>query len=191
MRVSTKEIAIFGMLGAMMYASKLIMEIAPNIHLIGVFVVAMTLVYKKKALYPIYIFVIMTGLFSGFAMWWIPYLYIWAVLWAAVMLFPKKLKEMAANHGKLVALTGKEIRKLSLVCMIICSLHGFLYGILYAPAQAIIFGLSFEGMIAWIVAGIPFDIVHGISNFFCGMLIVPIIKVLNTAEKYTGRTDWN
>jgi len=41
------------------------------------------------------------------------------------------------------------------------------------------FGLDFQGMIAWIIAGIPFDITHGISNFFCGMLIVPIIKVLN------------
>ena len=51
------------------------------------------------------------------------------------------------------------------------------------PARALLFGLDFKGMIAWIVAGFPFDITHGISNFFCGILIVPIIKVLQYADK--------
>ena len=40
------------MLGAVMYASKVIMEIAPNIHLLGTFIVAFTVVYRRKALYP-------------------------------------------------------------------------------------------------------------------------------------------
>ena len=50
MKPSVKEIAIFGMLGALMYASKAIMELLPNIHLIGVFVIGTTVVYSKKAL---------------------------------------------------------------------------------------------------------------------------------------------
>ena len=45
------------MLGALMYASKVAMEVLPNVHLLGVFVVAMTVVYRKKALYPIYTYV--------------------------------------------------------------------------------------------------------------------------------------
>ena len=81
MKLTVRETAIFAMLGTLMYASKMIMEIAPNIHLIGVFTIAFTVVYRKKALYPVYIFVLLTGLFSGFASWWIPYLYIWTVLW--------------------------------------------------------------------------------------------------------------
>ena len=36
------------MLGAIMYASKLLMEFAPNIHLLGVFTIAFTVVYRKK-----------------------------------------------------------------------------------------------------------------------------------------------
>ena len=86
-----REIAIFGMLGTVMYASKMIMEMFPNIHLIGVFTVAFTVVYRKKALYPIYTYVILNGIFCGFATWWIPYLYVWTVLWGAVMLLPKRL----------------------------------------------------------------------------------------------------
>lgn len=155
------------MLGALMYVSKMLMEIAPNVHLLGTFVVAFTIVYRKKALYPIYTYVLLNGIFAGFATWWIPYLYIWTILWGMVMLLPKNMP--------------KKIRPL--VYMVVCSAHGFLFGTLYAPAQALLFGLNFEGMVAWIIAGFPWDCVHGISNFFCGMLILPIVKVLRMAEQ--------
>ena len=169
MKLNVKELVIFAMLGALMYASKLIMEMAPNIHLIGVFIVAFTVVYRKKALYPIYIFVFLTGLLNGFNVWWVPYLYIWTVLWAAVMLLPRQMP--------------KKIEPI--VYMVVCALHGFLYGVIYAPAQALLFGLNFERTIAWIAAGFPFDITHGISNFLCGTLILPIIRVLHRAEQHT------
>ena len=167
MKLTAKETAIFAMLGAVMYASKIIMDMAPNIHLIGVFVIAITVVYRKKALYPIYIFVLLTGLLNGFSAWWVPYTYIWTVLWAVVMLLPKRIPKKAAP----------------LIYMIICALHGFGYGILYAPAQALMFGLSFKGMISWIITGLPFDMIHGVSNFFCGMLVMPIVSTLRLAER--------
>ena len=132
MKLNIKETAVFALLGALMYATKIIMEILPNVHLLGVFIVAITAVYRKKALYPIYIYVFINGLFSGFAMWWIPYLYIWTVLWGAVMLLPKNIPERARP----------------IVYMTVCALHGFLFGTLYAPAQALLFGLDFKGMIA-------------------------------------------
>ena len=69
------------------------------------------------------------------------------------------------------------------VYMLVCSAHGFLFGVLYAPAQALMFGLNFDGMIAWIVAGFPFDCIHGVSNFFTGILIVPIASVLKRAKQ--------
>ena len=161
-KINPKEIAIFGMLGAVMYASKVIMDVMPNIHLISIFVVAITVVYRKKALYPLYIFVVLTGLLNGFGIWWIPYLYIWTVLWAATMLLPKNMSP----------------KKAVIVYMLICSAHGFLYGVLYAPFQAIAFGLSLEGTISWIAAGLPFDAIHGVSNFFLGALILPLSKLL-------------
>ena len=166
MKLTVREMAIFGMLGALMYASKMLMEVAPNIHLLGVFTIALTVVYRKKALYPIYIFILITGIFNGFATWWIPYLYLWAVLWGVTMLLPKKMP--------------KKIR--SIIYMLVNAGHGFLYGTLYAPAQAILFGLSFDGMIAWIISGLPFDMIHGVSNFFCGILIVPVVSILFRLE---------
>ena len=166
MKLTTREITIFAMLGAVMYASKLLMEVAPNIHLLGVFTIAFTVVYRKKALYPIYIYVILNGIFSGFAAWWVPYLYVWTVLWGVVMLLPEPLP--------------KKLRPF--VYMTVCAAHGFLFGTLYAPAQAILFGMSFHGMVSWIIAGLPFDLIHGVSNFFCGILIMPIASALKFAE---------
>lgn len=171
MKLTTKEIAVFGMLGAVMYVSKIIMELIPNVHLLGVFTIAFTVVYRKKALYPIYTYVILNGVFCGFAVWWIPHLYLWTILWGGVMLLPRNMP--------------KKIQPI--VYMVICSAHGFLFGTLYAPLQAIIYGLSFEGMIAWIIAGLPWDCIHGVSNFFCGVLIVPIISTLRLAEWNTEK----
>lgn len=167
MRLTVKEIAVFGMLGALMYASKVIMEAAPNVHLLGVFTIAITVVYRKKALYPIYIFVLLSGVFGGFSTWWIPYLYLWTVLWGVTMLLPQKLP--------------KAVRPV--VYMIVNACHGFLFGTLYAPSQALIFGLDFDATIAWIIAGLPWDFIHGVSNFFCGILIVPIISALRRLER--------
>ena len=166
-KLTIREMAVFAMLGALMYASKMIMEVAPNVHLLGVFTIAFTVVYRKKALYPIYTYVLLNGIFCGFATWWIPYLYLWAVLWGATMLLPKRIPE--------------KLRPL--VYMLLCAAHGFLFGTLYAPAQALLYGLSFQKMIAWIITGLPWDFVHGVSNFFCGILIVPIVKILTFLEK--------
>ena len=168
MKPTTRELVIFSMLGAVMYASKVIMEFAPNIHLIGVFTIAFTVVYRKKALYPIYVYVFLTGMFNGFAAWLVPYLYLWTVLWGAVMLLPANMP--------------RKVRPV--IYMIVCAAHGFLYGTLYAPAQALLYGLSFQKMIAWIIAGLPFDCIHGVSNFFCGILIMPVISILRLAERH-------
>ena len=98
MKLTVREMAVFSMLGALMFASKMLMEVAPNIHLLGVFTIAFTVVYRAKALYPIYIYVLLNGIFAGFGTWWIPYLYIWAVLWGITMLLPKKNKLKASLY---------------------------------------------------------------------------------------------
>ena len=171
-KLSVAELTIFAMLGALMYCSKVIMEWAPNIHLLGMFVMVFTLVYRRKALIPLYIFVFMIGLFNGFSIWWIPYLYIWTILWGITMLLPQKMS----------------IKVKTIVYPLICSLHGFAYGTLYAPAQALMFGFNLEQTIAWIVSGLPFDMIHGISNFAVGFMILPLVNLLNKLNKQLHRS---
>ena len=167
MKLKIREIVIFGVIGALMFAIKLAMEPFPNIHLVGVIIVAITVVYRAKALYPLYLFVFLFGLYYVFRMWWLPYLYICTILLGAVMLLPKNIPKKVEPY----------------VYMTVCSLHGFLYGVLYAPSQALLMGFSFEQTLAWIAAGFAFDITHGISHFVCGILIMPIIKALKIADK--------
>lgn len=158
---------LFAMFGALMFCSKLIMEFLPNLHLLGMFTMLLTVVYRSRALIPIYIYVILNGLYSGFNLWWIPYTYIWAVLWGAAMLLPRKMSDKTA----------------SVVYPIVCCLHGLFFGVLYAPCQALMFGMDFKQMLVWIGAGFYFDLIHGISNFAMGLLILPLSKLLLKLEK--------
>lgn len=165
--LTVKEIAVFAMLGALMLSSKKLMEVLPNVHLIGMLTVTFTLVYRRKALIPLYIYILLDGLFSGFGVWWIPYLYIWAILWAVTMALPKNMPKKAQF----------------IVYPIVCGLHGLLFGTLYAPAWAIISGLSLKEMWAWIVAGLPYDGIHAVSNFAFGLIIPPLVNTIRKAEK--------
>ena len=150
------------MLGTLMFCSKMIMELLPNIHLIGMFVMVCTIVFRVKALVPIYVFVALTGLYAGFAPWWVPYVYIWTVLWGMTMLIPKRLSPKWA----------------CVVYPAVCALHGFAYGTLYAPAQALLYGFDLNQTLAWILSGIPFDVTHGISNIFTGALVLPFSRLV-------------
>ena len=161
------EICVFSMLGALMFCSKIIMEMLPNIHLLGMFVVTFTVVYRAKALIPIYIYVFLNGLYAGFNLWWIPYLYLWTVLWAITMLIPKKMPPKIAP----------------VVYILVCGLHGLSYGSLYAIFQAFAFNLNFEQTIAWIIAGFPWDITHCIGNILAGLLIYPLSIALSKFEE--------
>ena len=164
-----RDICVFAMLGALMFASKKIMEVLPNIHLLGLLTVTYTLVYRKRALVPIYLYVMLEGLFSGFNFWWLPYTYIWTLLWATTMILPRNMP--------------KKLKYI--VYSMICALHGFAFGTLYAPAQALMFGLNFKQTVAWIIAGLPYDMIHGFSNLGLGLLAVPLAELL---EKLSHRS---
>jgi len=42
--------------------------------------------------------------------------------------------------------------------------------------------MGFKATIAWIIAGLPWDAIHGVSNLVCGLLIMPIVKILTYLE---------
>ena len=162
-----RQLIVFAMLAAFMFISKLILEFLPNVHLLGALTVTYTVVYRKKALIPIYLFVFLIGLYNGFDLWWIPYLYLWTVLWAMTMILPKKMSPKIAP----------------IMYVLVCGLHGLAYGSLYAVFQAFAFNLNFEQTIAWIIAGFPWDITHCIGNILAGLLIYPLTKSLSKFEE--------
>ena len=161
-RRALRDMIVFAMFGAMMFISKVLMEGLPNIHALALFVVMLTRVYRSRALIPIYIYVLLNGLYGGFSLWWMPYLYIWTILWGVAMLLPRKMPDWLAT----------------IVYPIICALHGLVFGLLYAPGQAIMYGFNLEQTLAWVAAGLPFDIIHAVGNFALGFLVLPLSRLL-------------
>ncbi len=165
--MTVRELVMFAMFGPLMLVSKIIMEALPNIHLLGMFTIVFTVVFRWKALIPIYIYVFLNGLIAGFNVWWFPYLYIWTILWGMTMILPKRMP-----------------RKVQCVVYpIVCGLHGFAFGALYAPAHAIMFNFDLDQTLVWITAGLPFDAIHGVSNVCAGLLIVPMTELLRKLLK--------
>ena len=166
-RLDLRHLIIFAMLGTIMFVSKQVLEGLPNVELVSTLTMVYTLVYRRQALIPIYLFVFLEGLLAGFGLWWYPYLYLWAVLWAVTMLLPRRLP------------IGVQIP----VYAGVCGLFGLAYGSLYAPYQALVFlGGDLKKTLTWIAAGFPWDVTHALGNLALGTLIVPLAKLLRRLE---------
>jgi energy-coupling factor transport system substrate-specific component len=166
---NVRDLTVFAMLGAIMAMSRVATDLLPpNVHVLGLFIAAITLTYRRRALVPLYVFIMLDGVIRGFTVWWIPYLYVWLPLWGAFMIAGKINIPRKAQAP---------------VYMVLCALHGLSFGTLYAPANAFFFRLSFQGMLAWIIAGIPFDIMHAVGNFAAATLILPLTALLRKLDK--------
>ena len=166
-RLDLRHVIIFAMLGTLMFTSKQVMEVMPNVHMLGMLTMAYTLVYRRYALIPIYIFIFLEGLLAGFGLWWYPYLYLWAVLWGATMLLPRRMP----------------VELQIPVYMAVCGLHGLCYGTLYAPYQCYVFlGGDWSKAVKWVALGFPWDVIHALGNLAMGTLIVPVAELLRKLE---------
>ncbi len=179
MKLSAKEITVFGIFAALMYVAQVVMSFIPNVHLTGVFIITLSVLWRWKALWPVMTYVLINGIFNGFAIWWLPYIYIWPLLVAVTSIYMTHEYIKSSLHPK----SFNEKRMFfNLVC--INAAHGFLYGTLYALAYGPIMRMDFSEIIAWIVAGLPYDAIHGCSNFILGFLILPLCKATVAASGY-------
>ena len=162
-----RHLVIFTMLGALLFLSKQVLEFLPNVELVSSLVMVYTLVYRRRALLPILLFILMEGVLWGFSSWWVPYLWLWPILWAMTMALPKRMPSWLC----IPVYAG------------LCALFGLLYGSLYAPWQAALYlGWDLKKTLAWIVAGLPWDIVHAVGNLALGTLILPLRELLQSLE---------
>lgn len=163
-----EELILFALFGAMMYLSALI-DIVPNVHPLALFIAAFTVVYRFKALIPLYVYVFLEGVYGGFNLWWYPYLYIWTVLWLLIMLIPRNIPEWAAG----IAIT------------VLSGLHGMGFGLLYMPYQCFVFFKgNWDFAYIWLLNGLPFDAMHAIGNLASSLLAIPLILILCKIGKY-------
>lgn len=164
------EFILLTIFGVLMFTTKLVMAVLPNVHLIGMFIMVFTIAFRSKALIPIYIYVLLEGIVYGFGTWWISYMYVWAILWGLTMLLPRRIPAKIA----------------CVIYPVICSLHGLAFGALCAPSHAIMLGFTPAQTLTWIAMGFPFDVTHAIGNFCFGLLILPLSVILMKLKKKSG-----
>ena len=166
----TLYLVLGALFGALLFVSQIIAASLPNIELVSLFIIVWTRVYRYGALPGIGVFILLQGLYYGFGIWWISYLYIWFILWGAVMLIP---------DGKTVHPALSAIGWASL-----SGVYGFAFGTLTAVPW--LFRGGPATAIAYIAAGIPFDITHGVANFALALfLAVPLIRLLSRLKNKT------
>ena len=79
-KLTVRELVLFAVLGSMTFAAKYVMSFLPNIEPVSLCVMLYAVVFGKKWVYPVYLYVLLEILFYGISLWNINYLYIWAVL---------------------------------------------------------------------------------------------------------------
>lgn len=155
MRLRTRELVLFGLLGGMTFGAKVAMMGLPNIEPVSLMVMLFAVSFGRKAVYPIYTYVLLEFALNGINLWSVNYLYIWLLLAAAAW----TVRDMASPVGWAV-LSG---------------LFGLLFGALCAPVYLFAGGPAFA--LSWWLSGIPYDLLHCSGNFVLALvLFVPLRK---------------
>lgn len=165
-KISVREVVLFGVLGALTFAAKYAMSFLPNIEPVSLMVMLFAVVFGRKWVYPVYLYVAMEILFYGISLWNINYLYIWAVLALAAGC----MKKMQHPLG----------------WAILSGAFGLLFGALCGIVDIFIGGFGYA-LTKWI-SGIPFDIAHCAGNFVIALLLfVPMRRLLEKLYAGMGR----
>ena len=155
-KITVRELALFSVLGALTFAAKYVMAMLPNIEPVSLMVMLFAVVFGKKCLYPVYLYVAMEILFFGLGLWNINYLYVWAVLAAAAYV----LRDMDSALG----------------WAMVSGVFGLLFGALCGIVDIFIGGIPYA-ITKWI-SGIPFDIMHCAGNFAIALLLFKPMRQL-------------
>ena len=131
-------------MAALIFGSKVALAAIPNINLNSVLIILTTLCFGWKALYTVYLYVMLEGLVFGFSVWWFGYLYVWAVLVIVVMLLRR-------NDS-------------ALLWAVVAGIYGLCFGLMMYLEYFAING-GWEMFFSMWVAGIPYDLAHCAGNF--------------------------
>ena len=158
-----RRIAVLALCTALVFGLQIALAALPNIEVVTLLFLVYTLYFGRRTLYIIYIFAVLEGLVYGFHVWWVMYLYVWTILWAAVTLLGRR------PHP-------------AVFWAVVAAIFGLLYGLLCAVPYWIVGG--YAAAFAWWVAGIPFDFIHCASNFIIvAALFYPMDRLFRSFRK--------
>ena len=158
---------LFAVLGALTFGAKYVMSFLPNIEPVSLMVMLFAVVFGKKWVYPVYLYVVLEILFYGISLWNINYLYIWAILAVAAYF----LRNMRSPLGWAVLSGG----------------FGLAFGALCGIVDVFIGGFGYA-VSKWI-SGIPFDIAHCAGNFVIALVLFkPLRELMEKLYRRIGGT---
>ena len=155
--ISVREIALFGVLGGLTFAAKLVMSGLPNIEPVSLMVMLFAVTFGKKCIYPIYVYVAMEILVYGINLWNVYYLYVWLVLAVAAYLMRKNQEP--------------------LFWAILSAVFGLSFGALCGITDIFVLGGIAPAVAKW-TSGIMFDVIHCGANFVIALLLFKPLREL-------------
>lgn len=159
------KVALVGLMVAFIEVCKIVMMNIPNVEMTTFLLIMFTLFFGKLVLFVVPVFILIEGVMFGFGLWWIMYLYVWPLLVLVTWLLRKQ----------------ESVWVWSLVAGAFGLLYGFFCSFPYFFIGAVDGGLvgGFSMAFSWWIAGIPWDLVHGASNFvFMLALYKPMRRIL-------------
>lgn len=160
LKLTLQDVVIIGVMIAALEVGKLVLSGVPNVEVVSLLIILFTLFFGLKVYYAIFVFIAIEGLLYGFGYWWFSYLYVWPLLALLTYLF-RRCKSVWFYS----AFSG---------------VFGLLFGALCSIVMIFLSGP--KAAFGWWVAGIPWDMVHGISNFILMMILyIPLRRVF---ERY-------
>ena len=166
MKLKVRDITLIAMMVAVIEVSKFLLAQVPNVELVTFWIMMFSLYFGKRVYYVIIVFVLLEGFVYGIQLWWIMYIYAWPLLAFITM----KIKDQSTLNMSIISCV------FGLLFGFLCSFPYFFIGAVDSIQNGI------RAAMSWWVAGIPWDLIHGISNFII-MLVLhkPIIRVM---ERY-------
>lgn len=152
MNSKVKKICIFSIFASITFCLKICMASLPNIEPVTLTLTLYTMLFGLESIYIAVIYIMLEILVYGFSIWSIGYLYIWIVLILIVNFIVKRY--------------GESIRLIA----VYDAIFGLIFGALYIPIYLVI--TDFNTTIAWWIAGIPYDLIHGVSNYVLSIVLL-------------------
>lgn len=168
-KLAIRDLCLVGLMVAVIEACKFAMASLPNIELTSFWLIMFTLCFGKRSLFAVPVFILIEGAVYGFGLWWVMYLYTWPLLVLVVFLLRK----------------SDNVLTWSLVSGVFGLFFGLLCAIPYFFTGAIGSNLAngFRAVFAYWVAGIPFDLIHGVANFVLMLVLYhPMASIMKKAR---------
>lgn len=169
-KISVRDIALIGMMTAIIEVSKIALSFIPNVELVTFWIIMFTLFLGPKVIYSIIAFILIEISVYGIHTWVIMYIYIWPLLALVIWLCKK----------------NQSVWFYTIVSGIYGLLFGFFCAIPYLFIGSVDGGIRSGFIMAfnWWVAGIPFDIIHGVANMIIMIILYqPVRALLSRAQK--------